>query len=162
MQIAAQNAKDIGIKIEVEPLDYSPWFENVTKGNFDLSIGWSSGGPTPYNYYRGQMSKLTFNEVGKTSNENWHRFVSDKATDLLNQFSASVDESVQKDLMNQIQQVFVDEFPAIVMYPGPQWGQYNSKRFTGFPNEDDPYSVLSSYAHERVIVMNKIKPVAAS
>jgi peptide/nickel transport system substrate-binding protein len=162
VQIAAQNAKDIGIKIEVEPLDYSPWFENVTKGNFDLSIGWSSGGPTPYNYYRGQMSKLTFNEVGKTSNENWHRFVSDKATDLLNQFSASVDESVQKDLMNQIQQVFVDEFPAIVMYPGPQWGQYNSKRFTGFPNEDDPYSVLSSYAHERVIVMNKIKPVAAS
>ena len=162
VQIAAQNAKDIGIKVEVEPLDYSPWFENVTKGIFDLSIGWSSGGATPYNYYRGQMSKLTYHDVGEVSNENWQRFVSDKATDLLNQFAATADEAAQTDLMNQIQQVFVDEFPAIVMYPGPQWGQYNSKRFTGFPNEDDPYSVLSTYDHARLIVMQKITPVAAS
>ena len=134
----------------------------MTKGNFDLSIGWSSGGPTPYNYYRGQMSKLTYNEVGKISNENWHRYVSDKGTDLLNQFAANVDEADQTDLMNQIQQIFVDEFPAIVMYPGPQWGQYNSKRFTGFPDEDNPYRSSRHTHHERLIVMNKITPVAAS
>jgi peptide/nickel transport system substrate-binding protein len=162
VQIAAQNAKDIGIKLEVEALDYSPWFENVTKGDFDLSIGWSSGGPTPYNYYRGQMSKLTYNAPGTASNENWHRYVSDKGTDLLNQFAATADLDAQKDLMNQIQQIFVDEFPSIVMYPGPQWGQYNSSRFVGFPDSDNPYSVLSTYAHERLIVMNKITPVAAS
>jgi len=162
VQIVAQNAKDIGIKVEVEALDYSPWFENVTKGDFDLSIGWSSGGPTPYNYYRGQMSQLTFHDVGSVSNENWHRYVSEKGTDLLNQFAATADEAAQKDLMNQIQQVFVDEFPAIVMYPGPQWGQYNSMRFTGFPDTDNPYSVLSTYAHERLIVMTKVTPVAAS
>jgi peptide/nickel transport system substrate-binding protein len=108
------------------------------------------------------MSKLTYHDVGETSNENWHRFVSEKASPLLDEFAATADEAKQKDLMNQIQQVFVDEFPAIVMYPGPQWGQYNSTRFTGFPNEDDPYSVLSTYDHARLIVMQKITPVAAS
>jgi peptide/nickel transport system substrate-binding protein len=108
------------------------------------------------------MSKLTYHDVGQTSNENWHRFVSEKASALLDEFAATADEAKQKDLMNQIQQVFVDEFPAIVMYPGPQWGQYNSKRFTGFPNEDDPYCVLSTYDHARLIVMQKITPVAAS
>lgn len=162
VQIAAQNAEAIGVKLEVEALDFSPWIEKMNKGDFDLSIGWSSGGPTPYNYYRGQMSALTYNEPGKVSNENWHRYVSEKGTDLLNQFAATADEAEQKDLMNQIQQVFVDEFPSVVLYPGPQWGQYNSARFVGFPNEEDPYAVLSTYAYERLITMSKITPATAS
>jgi peptide/nickel transport system substrate-binding protein len=163
VQIIAQNFEEIGIKLEVEALDFSPWFEKVTKGEFDVSIGWSAGGPTPFNFYRGQMSELTFHEIGETSNENWHRYVNAAADELLASFAASTDEAEQKEFMNQLQQLYVDEFPSIPIFPGPQWGQYNSTRFDGFPNEDNPYSILSSYAYtERLLVMNTIHPVAAS
>jgi len=163
VQIIAQNMEELGIKVEVEALDFAPWFENVTKGDFTMSIGWSSGGPTPFNFYRGQMSDLTFNEIGTTSNENWQRYVSEAGTELINQFAASTDEAEQKDLMNQLQQTYVDEYPSIPLFPGPQWGQYNSTRFDGFPNEDNPYSILSSYAYtERLLVMTTITPNAAS
>ena len=163
VQIIAQNFEEIGVRLTVQTYDFSAWFERVTQGNFDVSIGWSAGGPTPYNFYRGQMSELTFNEIGETSNENWHRFVSPEADALLASFAASTDEAEQKDLVNQLQMLYVEQFPAIPLFPGPQWGQYNSTRFTDFPNEENPYSILSSYAYtERLIVMTTIKPVAAS
>ncbi len=163
VQIIAQNFEDIGVKLEVEALDFAPWFEKVTQGEFDVSIGWSNGGPTPFNFYRGQMSSLTFNEVGETSNENWHRYVNEEADVALAAFAASTDEAEQKDLMNQLQALYVADFPSIPIFPGPQWGQYNSTRFEGFPNEENPYSILSSYAFtERLLVMTTITPVAAS
>jgi peptide/nickel transport system substrate-binding protein len=163
VQIIAQNFEEIGVRLTVQTYDFNAWFERVTQGNFDVSIGWSAGGPTPYNFYRGQMSELTFHDVGETSNENWHRFVSPEADTLLAQFAASTDEAEQKDLINQLQMLYVEQFPAIPLFPGPQWGQYNSTRFTDFPNGDNPYSILSTYAYtERLIVMTTIKPVTAS
>jgi peptide/nickel transport system substrate-binding protein len=163
VQIIAQNFEDIGIKLEVRPYDFAPWFERVTQGNFDISIGWSAGGPTPYNFYRGQMSELTYHEIGQTSNENWHRFQNADADALLADFASSTDEAAQKDLVNQLQMLYVEQFPAIPLFPGPQWGQYNSTRFIDFPNEENPYSILSSYAYtERLLVMTTIKPAPAS
>jgi len=33
--------------------------------------------------------------------------------------------------------------PAIPLYEQPDWGLYNTRRFTGFPNEQNPYAPLS-------------------
>jgi peptide/nickel transport system substrate-binding protein len=163
VQIIAQNFEAIGIKLEVRPYDFAAWFDKVTKGDFDVSIGWSSGGPTPYNFYRGAMSELTYFDIGTVANENWHRYKSAEADALLADFAAATVEATQKDLANQLQMLYIEEFPAIPLFPGPQWGQYNSTRFTDFPNEENPYSILSSYAYtERLLVMTTIKPVAAS
>ena len=41
-QIMAQNLEEIGIKATVQTYDFSAWFDRVQKGDFDLSIGWSS------------------------------------------------------------------------------------------------------------------------
>ncbi len=67
VQIIAQNLEEIGIKAKVKAYDFAAWFEKVTKGDFDLSIGWSAGGPTPYNYYRGQMSALTRSQSARSA-----------------------------------------------------------------------------------------------
>ncbi len=101
--IIAENFQEIGITATVQPYDFAAWIEKVQKADFDISIGWSSDGPTPYNYYRGQMSATTREEVGTTANENWHRFVSPEADELLSQFAATSDEAEQKDLANQLQ-----------------------------------------------------------
>ena len=68
-----------------------------------------------------------------------------KRDDLLEKFVATSDEAEQKDLVNQLQKIYSDNVPAIPLFPGPQWGEFNTARFTGFPNEDDPYALLSTY-----------------
>ena len=49
------------------------------------------------------------------------------------------------------------------LFPGPQWGEYVTLRFEGFPNEDNPYAILSTYDNpERLTVMTTITPKAES
>ena len=163
VQIIAQNLEEIGIKAEVKAYDFAAWYEKVTKGEFDISIGWSAGGPTPYNYYRGQMSSLTYEDIGTVGNENWHRFKDADADKLLADFAASTDDAAKAEMVNQLQTLFVEKFPAIPLFPGPQWGEYNSTRFIDFPDADNPYTILSCYGYtERCLSLTTIKPRPAS
>jgi peptide/nickel transport system substrate-binding protein len=161
VQIIAQDLKAIGINASVKAYDYSTWYDRVSKGDFTMSIGWSSGGATPYNYYRDQMSQRSFNPIGTASGANWHRYVSKKADDLLNQLAATSDLAQQKTISEQLQQTFADEAPAVPLFPGPDWYEYNTTRFTDFPTKDNPYAVGSFFNQgtpEQLIVMTTIKP----
>jgi len=159
VDIISQNLAEVGIKATVRPYEQATWQTRVQNGDFTMSIGWSSGGATPFNFYRGVMSSDTWNEIGTSSGENWHRFKSEEADAALKEFGESSDEATQKAAAVKLQQIYSDNAPAIPLFPGPQWGEYNTTRFTGFPNEEDPYTILSTYANERLILLTTIKPV---
>ena len=161
-QIMAQNLKDVGFDVSVKSYDLAAWQEKVQKGDFQMTIGWSTQGATPFNFYRGVMSKETYHPIGEVSTENWQRFSSQDAEDLLAKFSQTSDEAEQKKIAGELEKIYSDNAPGIPLYPGPQWGEYNSKRFTGFPSKDDPYAVLSTYAFpDRLLVFMSLKPVSA-
>lgn len=160
-QIMAQNLKTIGIDVTVKSYDFSAWIDRVQKGDFDMTIGWSSGGATPFNYYRGQMSKRTKMDIGTVAGENWHRYASEKGDQLLDQFAATSDPAQQKQIAEQLQRTFAEEAPAVPLFPGPSWYEYNTTRFEGFPTKDNPYAVGSFFnagTPEQLIVMTTIKP----
>ncbi|HWK81114.1 MAG TPA: ABC transporter substrate-binding protein [Thermomicrobiales bacterium] len=157
--IISKNLAEVGIKATVKPYEQATWQTNVQNGDFTMSIGWSAGGATPFNFYRGVMSSVTWNPIGTSSPENWHRFKSEEADAALNAFGESSDPAVQKEQAVKLQQLYSDNAPAVPLFPGPQWGEYNTTRFTGFPNEKDPYTILSTYAAERLILLTTIKPV---
>ena len=98
-QIISQNMNELGITINLTTPEETAWTDSVTKGEFQWALGWGSGGPTPYNYYRGQMSKLTAQPVGESASENWTRFVSPEADVLLDQFAKTSDITEQKSIM---------------------------------------------------------------
>jgi len=159
--IMAQNLEEVGIQATVKSYDFSAWFDRVQKGEFDLSIGWSSGGATPFNYYRGQMATTKVKPVGEASDENWHRFGSEEADALLTQFAATSDVAEQKAIAEQLQQLFAENAPAIPLFPGPAWYEYNTTRFTDFPNAENPYAQGSFFGGgtpEQLIVMTTVKP----
>jgi peptide/nickel transport system substrate-binding protein len=139
-QIISQNMKDLGIDITLDTPEQNTWQEEVFQGKFQWSLGWSSGGATPYEFYRGQMSNLTVLPIGTDANENWNRFVDPQADKLIEQFGQTSDPAVQKDLMNQLQMLFVNDAPALPLFPGPDWYEYVTTRFTGFPTKEDPYA----------------------
>jgi peptide/nickel transport system substrate-binding protein len=64
--------------------------------------------------------------------------------------------------VGNLQQIFSDNAPAIPLFPGPQWNEYNTMRFTGYPTPEDPYTIPSTYSNtERLIQMLRLKPVTA-
>jgi peptide/nickel transport system substrate-binding protein len=126
-----------------------------------MSIGWASGGPTPLNFYRGIMSTTTVNPVGQISSENWHRFGSEEADAAITELAST---SVQEDQIAagvKLQQIYSDNAPAIPLFPGPEWGEFVTTRFTGFPSAENPYGQLPEWeVPARLRVMTTITPVS--
>ena len=154
--IMAQNLAEVGIRVTVQPYEQATWQTNVQNGDFTMSIGWSSGGATVVNFYRGVMSSNTWREIGTSAGENWHRFKLEEADTLLQQFASTSDEAEQLQLAVELQKLYAEHAPAVPLFPGPQWGEYNTMRFEGFPNEDNPYALLSTYSDEALLVLTTV------
>jgi len=139
-QIISQNMTDLGIKISLMTPEETTDIDQVEKGQFEWAILWGNGGPTPFNFYRGQMSSLTVYPIGENSGENFLRYASPQADILLEQFAQTSDITEQKKIMGQIESLFVEEAPALPLFPGPDWYEYSTSRFTGFPSKEDPFA----------------------
>jgi len=142
-QVIARGLRELGIDANVRTYDFSAWFQRVQEGDFDLTIGWSFEGPTPYTFYRWLMASSTVKPAGTPSMGNWHRFGSDEADRALEAFEREPDPAAQHRLCATMQRVFVAEAPAIPLYPGPSWAEYNKARFDGFPSRTNPYADAS-------------------
>lgn len=154
-----QDLAQIGIPVEVKSLDFGLWFERLQKGDYDLSIGWSNEGPSPYEFYQNLASSETRKPSGIASNTNWHRYADDVFDSLLSTFPSELDIDEQRRIVNQMQRQFIKTTPAIPLFPNPSWGTYSTRFFTGFPNAENPYAKLTPHADpERLILLTSIKP----
>ncbi|KFE60860.1 ABC transporter substrate-binding protein [Hyalangium minutum] len=159
VQLIAQNLKQVGIDASLKTYDFSPYFERIQKGEYDISIGWTSDEPTPYHVYRDLMGTETLRPIGVVSARNWNRFGSKEADGLLHAFEATNDPAEQKKIAGQLQMFFVQNAPAIPLFPGPSWGEYSTRRFTNFPNKDNPYAKLTPNSPpENLFVLVEVKP----
>ncbi|NNE08580.1 MAG: ABC transporter substrate-binding protein, partial [Gemmatimonadetes bacterium] len=160
-QVIARALREVGIDASVKLFDFGAWFQKVQKGEFDLSIGWSFEGPTPYEFYKWLMSSDTVMPEGETSHGNWHRFASADADAALSAFEVAADPDEQRRLSDEMQRTFVQEVPAIPLYPNPSWAEYNTSRFVGFPSADNPYADPSPNKFDRgevLLVLTHLKP----
>lgn len=158
-QIITQNLKLLGVEATLKTIDFSAYFAALQKGTFDLSLGWTTDEPTPYNFYRDLMGTATVKPVGEVSARNWHRFGAKEADNLFQAFESATDPAEQKRIIDDLQMVFVQTAPVIPLYPNPSWGEYNTKRITNFPTKENPYARLSpNSTTEYLIVLTELKP----
>jgi len=145
-QIIAKNLQAVGINATLHTYDFGAWFQRLQTGDFDLSISWSTtGGPSLYTYYHRQMSTETVRPLGEAAEYNWQRFGSKRADELLAALAKTNDLAEEKHLARELQRVFLENAPALPLFPGPAWGEYVSTRITGFPTQENPYAALAPY-----------------
>jgi peptide/nickel transport system substrate-binding protein len=158
-QVIARGLKSVGIDASVKNSDFSAWFQQLQEGRFDLSLGWSVDGPTPYTFYRWLMASSTVKPVGVPSMGNWHRYTSAKGDQLIAALEREPDPAKQRRLSDELQRTFVAEAPAIPLYPQPSWGEFNTRRFVGFASAEDPYGALSPNKFpECLLVLTSVRP----
>jgi len=159
--IIAQNLKDVGVEAKVKSPDWSAVVAGYEDGSFDSGIVWSNNDPTPYQFYRGAMSTTTVMPAGEQATQNYHRFGLTAADDLLDEFVKTSDPADQEKAVDGLQAMFSDSAPVIPLFPGPRWGAYNTTRFTGFPDRDNPYATLSTRTPTTVLVLTTLQPVVS-
>lgn len=159
-QIIASNLQALGIDAKVKSKDFGAWFEGLQKGTFDASIAWSGEGADPYPFYRGLMAEETVQAVGTAAPSNWHRVGDPEVSRLLREFEGTADEARKKEIIDTVQNRFMDTLPALPLFPAPAWGEYNSRYFEGFPHAGNPYGMLSpNFRPEILLMLTTLRPV---
>ncbi|MFT3913969.1 MAG: ABC transporter substrate-binding protein [Anaeromyxobacteraceae bacterium] len=148
-QVIARNLREVGVAAKVRTYDFAAWFQRVQEGDFDLTLGWSFEGPTPYTFYRWLMATATVKPAGQLSMANWHRYGSRRADALLAAFEQAFEEPEQRRLSVELQRTFSDEAPAIPLYPNPSWAAFSTARVKGFPTAAAPYADPSPNKFDR-------------
>jgi peptide/nickel transport system substrate-binding protein len=158
-QVCARSLRAVGIDAQLRAYDFNAWYEKVQQGEFALGLGWTENGPTPYGLYRSLMSSRTRMPIGETGVENWHRFSIDAADELLTKLEDTTDPAEEYRLIEELQLLFVENAPAIPLFPGPLWGQFSDARFVGFPSAENPYATLSPHMYPQTfLVLPELTP----
>jgi peptide/nickel transport system substrate-binding protein len=158
-QVIARGLRAAGVDVTMRTLDYNAWNDSVQKGEFELSMGWTLYSNTPYTFYRGLMSRQSVKPVGVDASDNWHRLAIPEADRMLTQLEETVGVEDQMRLYHDLEMVFAQQAPAIPLFPGPLWGEYNDKRFTGFPDQKNPYAPLSpNLFPQALLVLTRLLP----
>lgn len=160
-QVIARGFREAGIDASVRTYDFGAWFQRVQQGDFDLCLGWSFEGPTPYSFYRWLMASDTIRPLGEEARGNWHRYGSPVADAALAAFEKEADPEGQRRIADELQRVFAAELPAIPLYPNPSWAEYNTSRFEGFPSREHPYADPSPNKFDRgecLLVLTSLTP----
>lgn len=158
-KLIADQAKAVGIEIKNVTVGEDNYYTLRTNGKYDYQLMFCGmvGGPTPYYLYN---QYLNSNEVGQGK----FNFVawSDPTTDkYLNQYASTTDQSAQKQAIQGIQKVFVENQPFIPLWTGADYDEYSTKNFTGWPDETNPYSSGSpNTAPDLEIVILHLQPVS--
>ncbi|MGV3574094.1 MAG: ABC transporter substrate-binding protein [Devosia sp.] len=142
-QIVAENLADIGMDVTLRTTTADSWTNSTFTGQFDLSLGTAQRTATPFEFYRNNMATSSVQPVGTASPNNQQRYGDPAVDELLAKFAASTDAAEQKSIIAQLEGMFNEAAPAIPLYEQPDWGLYNTTRFTGFPNAENAYAPLS-------------------
>ena len=157
-QIISKNLEQVGIKTKVKTYDFGAWISRMQKGEFDMAIGWADKGTTPFPLYKGMMASEYLQPVGTIADGNWHRFNHPAADSLFREFEKTSDKKRIKEILYKLQYLFIDNAPAIPLFAEASWAECNTKYFTNFPSEKNPYATLSpNYPPENLFVLVNLK-----
>jgi peptide/nickel transport system substrate-binding protein len=155
-QIMASSLKAIGMNVSVNSLSYNAYYSAIQLGNYDTAISWTSPGPTPFFLLNALLNSKQTAPVGQTAATNYERW-SDATTDsLLAQYATSTDANVQTQALYGLEKIMVEQVPAIPLVYGPEWNEYSTAHFTGWPSPDNPYALPSTwqYPDSEIVVLN--------
>ena len=141
VQIMSQNLNAIGMDVTENAISFNDYIAALANGTFDTAISWTNPGPTPYYIFFSMLASSNTAPVGQQAPSNYERW-SDPTTDqLLSQYAGSTDANVQKQAIQGLEKIMVEQLPTIPLVEGAVWYEYSTARFVGWPDANNPYQV---------------------
>jgi peptide/nickel transport system substrate-binding protein len=141
LEIIKDNLSKIGIQAKIDKANEDAWTTGIDAGNFEASMHWTNSGATPYDIYQSMMDGALYKPVGSPGvNGNWGRYRNAAATAALEQYAGAADDAARTAALNTLQQIMIKEMPVIVTSAANAGGEYSTKNWVGWPDEQNPYA----------------------
>jgi len=160
LQLISDSLKTIGITAKVETPNVDTWTENLNVGNFDAALHWTNGGITPYEMYSNMFDPNYYVPVGKTASWNYGRFQNDDAKAAFSSYLKATDDAGRKTALDTLQDIYVDQVPALGVDARPAGAEMSTKYWTGWPSDDDAYANPQPTVPNVALILTKLKPAS--
>jgi len=155
-QVMVKDLQAAGINATVSAMSNDAFTSALQNGQYDAGILWTNPGPTPYYIYDGLLRSTNSASIGQSAPSNYERWI-DPATDkLLDQYASSTDPQVQKQALDGLQQIMVEQLPSIPLTAEPYWYEYSTAKFVGWPDAQHPYAApgTAEYPDIEIVLLN--------
>jgi peptide/nickel transport system substrate-binding protein len=156
VQLAVEGLREVGINANIATPESPLWQERLVSGDFDMTIDAHITGPDPFVQFDGILHSRN---QGRTRYAPM-RYKNPELDRLLDSFYATADRDEQRKIMDDIQMAIAADLPLIAVYNNPRWYQYNTRRFEGFFDADNPGAVPTVHdgQPERLLQLLALKP----
>ena len=147
----------LGIAVKINQPQPAAYTQALNNGDFDLAMGSFGGTGSVFQDYNNLLNSQFATPVGTATTANFERFKDPKVDALLTQLQAATQQSDQKKIVDQLQEVVYNQVPAIGLFYGGLWGLFSTKHFTGWPSASDPYAPPSTWTETPLLVFTHLK-----
>lgn len=158
VQISMESLTEAGLNVKMSTPEAAVWTSGLIAGEYSMTLNALASAANPYFPYIRSFNPGDFGKSRFTA-PHWENA---EIMELLGQYTQVKDPAEQKALMDKAQMIVAEAMPVIPVYNSPSFFQYNTSRFTGWANADDPkFSPVSSNANPaRLLQLLDLDPVA--
>jgi peptide/nickel transport system substrate-binding protein len=153
VQFIVNDLKAAGINASVNSMSQTAFVNAITTGNYSASICWTNAGPSPYYGLQAVLESAYSAKPGQTvSGTNFERWDASTSNGLsaltdkyIQQYQQTLDPNVQKQAIQGLEKVMVEQLPAIPLTVNVNWDEYTTKNYVGWPDQSNPYDFGSPF-----------------
>ena len=155
-QVMVKDLQAAGINATVNAMSNDAFTSALQNGQYDAGILWTNPGPTPYYIYDGLLRSTNSAPVGQSAPSNYERWMNPATDKLLDQYASSTDPQIQKQALDGLQQIMVEQLPSIPLTAEPYWYEYSTAKFVGWPDAQHPYAApgTAEYPDIEIVLLN--------
>lgn len=158
VQISMETLTEAGLNVKMSTPEAAVWTSGLIAGEFSMTLNALASAADPYFPYIRSFNPDDFGKSRFTA-PHWEN---DEVSALLAEYTETKDPAEQKAAMDRIQMIVAENMPIIPVYNSPSFYEYNTSRFTGWADANDPkYSPVVSNANPaRLLQLLDLEPVA--
>ncbi|MDR2722420.1 MAG: ABC transporter substrate-binding protein, partial [Cellulomonadaceae bacterium] len=136
-----RSVQALGVTATIDVTSADEWATNVANGTFDATFHWTDTGATPFDIYDNTMGGQWLRPIGLAAGYNFGRFDDTGSATLLQEYARTTSDTVRQRALTGIQETFVNQVPAMPVAARPFFISYNTRHYTGWPDDDNAYIV---------------------
>lgn len=156
--LAEELETKLGIEVVVDQPDWGGWDAARQEGTFQAIIHWLEDTGNAYGLYTSTMDPKWI--ADDRAQFNFGRFNDPVVTEALNTYANSASEEERAAASATLQKAFAENVPAIPLGSHPLLGEYNTRNYVGFPNEDDLYASADPTQPGIVQILTQLEPAS--
>ncbi|KFL25936.1 peptide ABC transporter substrate-binding protein [Devosia sp. 17-2-E-8] len=158
VQISMETLQEAGINVKMSTPEAAVWTQDLIDGKYSMTLNALAAAANPYFPYIRSFNPGDFGKSRFTA-PHWDNA---GVMDLLGKYTQVKDPAEQKALMDKAQMIVAEALPLIPVYNSPSFYEYNTKRFTGWADAENPFisPVVSNANPGRLIQLLALRPVS--